>query len=257
MPGVLIHPDDFDRIDDAVQRSEQAADPVGPLDPSTLRRPDPRAMLRVVLLHDLLDGRTALARVTAFRRSPVGWDVAAVGDIDALSAWSLQVRVGGGVVQESDPVGMFATAADVRTALRPINAAGPVEVGLGAAVHPQTGARQTVEAEAFNPGRWLIHFPRGGPDGDAYPGLETERELRVTLNDQSVGTRDAVILRRSFYVDAGWSVEVHAAIPTGEPTPLRAGAVCTCAQFGGAWGVVSAEARDFDNANLGGYYDDY
>lgn len=236
MNGVNIHPDDFGRIDAVVQTVEASYRGGQTGDNGRDQRPPPR-LLRCVLAQPLDDGDTAVAQATRYLGRS-GYDAAIVGE-NGGGTYRLRVRrLPDGDWQESEPIDADATAAQAADACRPIRAAGPIDVGLGRICHPLTGALDH-DGQPFVPGRWSFHFP--------------EADVDVQLVDALIGFGDSAMqLRQTLYGDAGWAVEVHNAIPIGTPTPLRAGAVVVCAQFAGAWGVISAEPRDF--APVGSYY---
>lgn len=242
MSGLTIHPDDFDRIDDVVRTVESGYS--GGETGETPQTGEPaRGLVRFVLAEPLNDGEVAVARATRYRRSP-GFDVAIVGDNEGGHFTLRARRQPDGDWQQSDPIDVDATAAQARTACRTIDSVGAIDVGLGRVCHPVTGVTDR-DGRPFIPGRWSFHFPEAEVDVDVTNGL-------AGTNDQ------ALVIRRTRYGDAGWSADVHNAIPIGTPTPLRAGAVIVCAQFSGAWGVISAEPRDFTTSfDYGGYYGYY
>lgn len=76
-------------------------------------------------------------------------------------------------------------------------------------------------------------------DGRVRPLLE--------VGPHTLGDAADILVQHVPYVGTGSDVTVFSVIPTGDPTPIRAGSQCGCRFFPGTgWGVTEAEPRKFE-----------
>ncbi len=67
------------------------------------------------------------------------------------------------------------------------------------------------------------------------------------VGPHTMGNAADILVQHVPYVGTGSDVTVFSVIPTGDPTPIRAGSQCGCRFFPGTgWGVTEAEPRKFE-----------
>jgi hypothetical protein len=188
---------------------------------TTRRRPFSESRpLRVILLDDCLDETPTAAAITTAIDTTEIQRLAIVG---TPTGGTFTCTFRG---QTTPELGWDITGASLEMALQQLPTIGrdAVAVTLGTTV-------------AHRPAVWLIEFT-GKLEGEDVPLLEIADNLEGAA---------LTIAATTVWADTGRETLVRNGIPVGNPTPLRAGAVCLCLRHSGTAGYVihAAEARQF------------
>lgn len=217
--GIIPSVDAFGRIRAAVLDWERTRGR-RPVDRRRRVAAGPRRVLRGILLEDCPNDGTADCAVTDWEDSDEVQEVALVG---TPTGGTFALTFDGA---ETDPIPWDATAEELQAALEALGPIGPggVVVSIG-------------KTAAHNPAVWLVQF--------VGPLAATDVPLLGPISTDLEGATLATTATQS-WADSGRVETVRNAIPTGSPTPLRAGAVVLAEHWGApGFVILVAEPRQY------------
>lgn len=238
--GFYIDPDDWPDFRDLLRAYRAGA--LGSRPSETPQRvTDDMGLAVVCLLEELKSGTTVVAERLRFEGSLQVIDVAAVGYPGSQQdAFKLRLKFGNTDFGETEEIELSATADEFAAAF---------DAGAALMFSDALHSVSLGNSEDYQIMRWRLALRRPGELGLTI-GEDDDDEWTLLINDQTYASQlsgdGALLIQRAQYVGTGQQVQLHAPIPTGHPTPARAGAIGVAVPFPGlGWGLLALEARKF------------